>query len=147
MIPRHDRNRCPEGALAPFRDRLQALYAQPAEIRHEGAGSCETGIDEVRYLPIIRVLAPIMREIYARALGTQQNGFVGGIISGLSDTLRAGFPVEGPDGLSVTVDAAVLHIDFTPGFFLRRPRPEKLRWGPVMAGIRPIYHRQRDGGQ
>jgi Fe-S-cluster containining protein len=28
MLARHDRNRFPEGALGPFRNRLQALYAQ-----------------------------------------------------------------------------------------------------------------------
>lgn len=39
MIPRHDRNRCPEGALAPFRDRLQALYAR-MDRAYQAAARC-----------------------------------------------------------------------------------------------------------
>ena len=48
----------------------------------------------MRNVPIIRVFTALLGQINARALRSQSDGFIGNIISGLSDAFRTVAPVN-----------------------------------------------------
>ena len=59
------------------------------------------------YMPVIRVLAPLLGEINSGSLRTKKNRPVSYIVPCLGDTISPMAPVNNADRLGVAVDAAV----------------------------------------
>ena len=127
--------------------RHEALATQPLERRHNGAGSRIARIDEMRHVPVIRVFTAFLGKIDPGALGTQQDGFVGNIVSGLGNALRTVGPIESANRLAVAVNTSVLNIDLASGGFRPGAGTEDFRRRHIARRIRPVDHGCCDGGQ
>jgi hypothetical protein len=102
------------------------------------------GIDKMGDVPVVRMFAARLGKIHARSLGAEENGFIGHVIPGLGDAFRAEPPVDRPDRLAVTVDAAVGHVYLAALPLHLHPIAPYFRRRRVLLGVRHKDHDEND---
>jgi hypothetical protein len=90
-------------------------------------------------VPVVRVLAPFLREVRTCTFGPQKVRLLLHVIAGLGDPFCSQVPVNGPDVLAVAVRASVLDEDLAALLFGGTAGAEDIG-GPVILG----YPREKD---